>query len=137
MIDFKVGQQYRVLVSECTMFNKIATVREVYGPGEASFLCDDGDSCGVHDDAISSYQLVKDVNNMKYEVGDLLVDNYSNTFLVEGIVGKVYIGIDDCGQAEVRTEQELEEYKPKTDPVEMTVAEIAEKLGHDVKVVKD
>lgn len=107
MIDFKVGQQYRVLVPECTMFNKIATVREVYGPGEASFLCDDGDSCGVHDDAISSYQLV------------------------------VYIGIDDCGQAEVRTEQELEEYKPKTDPVEMTVAEIAEKLGHDVKVVKD
>lgn len=76
------------------------------------------------------------------QVGDTVTktqwgDEYS--FTVDGMVGSVYIGVNEEGEAVMFTASELTDsgYKLEADAKEMTVAEIEEKLGHPVKVVKE
>lgn len=79
------------------------------------------------------------------EVGDELVDKSENVITVLGVCGLVILmsGINDSktyGGGYLKEEVEAMGWKLKPaqqEPKEMTVAEVAEALGHEVKIIKE
>lgn len=69
---------------------------------------------------------------MKYSVGDVLESNIRE-LEIQGVVGKVYITIDDDKESTTFSEEELADcgYTLKTDDhiTEVTLDEVAEKMG--------
>ena len=98
---------------------------------------------GVRNRAYVSRLKVVEKTMDNLEVGDVL--EYKGTY-IEDYERKVVAVVDNYVITEDSDDQSLNAYTKdqlkeekwvlKTEPVEMTVAEIAEKLGHDVKVVK-
>lgn len=78
---------------------------------------------------------------MDYKEGDILIRGNVEEITIIEVLGQVFFYEDKNGASSYGTRKELDVlgYELKTDEPEikeMTVAEIAEKLGHDVKVIK-
>lgn len=64
------------------------------------------------------------------------------TFTVEGVLGRVYVGVDEDGNAVLYTAKELEDNgyelpEVETPVKELTVADVEKLVGSKVKIVKE
>lgn len=81
----------------------------------------------------------------KFSIGDVILINSdswdSKKFVVEGIIGSVYLGYDedsDDHQAFVYSEKELASLEARVDDgtKEVTLEQVAEKFGVDVSEIR-
>ncbi len=145
MSNFKVGDFCLVVGNQCDLKGQKVKVTSVSNSGMVAFERLDGkDSCS--DSAVGPGEghelklLEKTLDTL--ETGDILIDRGGTEKEVLAVLNGVVI-VDDGDEdecTEVLITSRLEGYtiKGETQEVkEMTVAEISEALGHDVKVVKE
>ena len=153
MSDFKVGDHVVVLPRIRGMEYDGAL-----NPGDVGVIKRIVDDCkynirverldGSDDELFNSKQIKMHVKTLHNLIdGDVVVGEWGtegdNEMVVQGKIGDVYILVNKDSESSIYTAKELEEldFKPKQEKVEddtqeLTVEQIAEKLGHKVKVVE-